>query len=635
MYQMKESIPLFQKMDRNERKPTCKCVTMLSFVLILVGLGAYLSPAKPVQRIPVTATIESNDGMTLQYQTSSTYKGAVLEYDSVYHKSYYWYKNGGFDHEDLITSSDQAKYWQDQNIERITPYVQRASRQKVDILVLSEFALNGLVPTREEMFFYLEFVPDPHGDECTTDPTACTPCNNDAFSERTTLQQLSCLAIENNLNLVVNYGDYRDCEIGVDEDCVDGHYQWNTQIVFDYNGVIISKYYKIHTYKEDEYNVPFEEDPTTFTITLPSDEITTVTFGIVVCYDSIYGSPLLPLVKEGITDFVMSHWWVNTAPTMNIAMWTQAVSKTYGINLLAAANTWKNEGGSANVLTGDWYLRGFGARDSSGSGLYSQGSVMKDYYNQENEGNVGVLLAADMPIGITSNADDLPEMPEYIIANNEDSVNGSSNYCEKSKSIGQAEQLEKGFRNTFSGTLECDTGFSCTVSATISHVVKPLGTDTKPNYIWMYAFDGYYQTPDGGDIWYYENFCAIAVCDANCYFYGSQGDTTHVEFSAIEVSANINENATVFVLSGDNWAKAMDEDGFYETNVNATTGVMTVRKSRNATNKVLLNLSVMGRVYNKDTKVVEVEEDDDPDSSIVHTVNAYVFLWFIGIVLFI
>eukprot|EP01083_Nonionella_stella_P007569 21837_1 len=609
MYQMKESIPLFQKMDRNERKPTCKCVTMLSFVLILVGLGAYLSPAKPVQRIPVTATIESNDGMTLQYQTSSTYKGAVLEYDSVYHKSYYWYKNGGFDHEDLITSSDQAKYWQDQNIERITPYVQRASRQKVDILVLSEFALNGLVPTREEMFFYLEFVPDPHGDECTTDPTACTPCNNDAFSERTTLQQLSCLAIENNLNLVVNYGDYRDCEIGVDEDCVDGHYQWNTQIVFDYNGVIISKYYKIHTYKEDEYNVPFEEDPTTFTITLPSDEITTVTFGIVVCYDSIYGSPLLPLVKEGITDFVMSHWWVNTAPTMNIAMWTQAVSKTYGINLLVAANTWKNEGGSANVLTGDWYLRGFGARDSSGSGLYSQGTAKRDYYNQVNEPNVGVLLAADMPIGITSNADDLPDLPEYIIANNEDSVSGSGNYCEKSKILGEvpAQLSRRGGigQKEHSGTLTCDSGFSCSVSATISRLVKQRGTDTKKNWMWMYVFDGYYQTPDGGDIWYYENFCVIGVCDENCYNYGTQGDTTRVEFSAIELSANFDEDATMFILSGDDRAKPVDQDGFYDMSTDETTGITTVSKAPTTEDKVLLNLSVMGRVYSKDTKVVK------------------------------
>eukprot|EP01084_Bolivina_argentea_P297137 511836_1 len=609
MYQMKESIPLFQKMDRNERKPTCKCVTMLSFVLILVGLGAYLSPAKPVQRIPVTATIESNDGMTLQYQTSSTYKGAVLEYDSVYHKSYYWYKNGGFDHEDLITSSDQAKYWQDQNIERITPYVQRASRQKVDILVLSEFALNGLVPTREEMFFYLEFVPDPHGDECTTDPTACTPCNNDAFSERTTLQQLSCLAIENNLNLVVNYGDYRDCEIGVDEDCVDGHYQWNTQIVFDYNGVIISKYYKIHTYKEDEYNVPFEEDPTTFTITLPSDEITTVTFGIVVCYDSIYGSPLLPLVKEGITDFVMSHWWVNTAPTMNIAMWTQAVSKTYGINLLVAANTWKNEGGSANVLTGDWYLRGFGARDSSGSGLYSQGTAKRDYYNQVNEPNVGVLLAADMPIGITSNADDLPDLPEYIIANNDASVSGSGNYCEKSKILGEvpAQLSRRGGigQKEHSGTLTCDSGFSCSVSATISRLVKQRGTDTKKNWMWMYVFDGYYQTPDGGDIWYYENFCVIGVCDENCYNYGTQGDTTRVEFSAIELSANFDEDATMFILSGDDRAKPVDQDGFYDMSTDETTGITTVSKAPTTEDKVLLNLSVMGRVYSKDTKVVK------------------------------
>eukprot|EP01083_Nonionella_stella_P007568 21836_1 len=594
---------------------TCKRIAIVSFVvLLLIGLVSHLSISsiKDSASIYDTPAIEVS-APTQQNETtkhpSSTYKAAVVEYTSVYHKSYYWFPNGSLDYTDLINSSEEAKYWQNQNIARITPYVQNASSQNVDILVLSEGALNGLVPTRQEMFFYLEFVPDPEGDECASNSTACMPCNNDDFSERTTLQQLSCLAIENNLNLVVNYGDYRDCEIGVDEDCVDGHYQWNTQIVFDYNGVIISKYYKIHTYKEDEYNVPFEEDPTTFTITLPSDEITTVTFGIVVCYDSIYGSPLLPLVKEGITDFVMSHWWVNTAPTMNIAMWTQAVSKTYGINLLVAANTWKNEGGSANVLTGDWYLRGFGARDSSGSGLYSQGTAKRDYYNQVNEPNVGVLLAADMPIGITSNADDLPDLPEYIIANNEDSVSGSGNYCEKSKILGEvpAQLSRRGGigQKEHSGTLTCDSGFSCSVSATISRLVKQRGTDTKKNWMWMYVFDGYYQTPDGGDIWYYENFCVIGVCDENCYNYGTQGDTTRVEFSAIELSANFDEDATMFILSGDDRAKPVDQDGFYDMSTDETTGITTVSKAPTTEDKVLLNLSVMGRVYSKDTKVVK------------------------------
>eukprot|EP01084_Bolivina_argentea_P296852 511331_1 len=610
--QTQEISPLLQKTRTNQCKATCKFVTLLLFALIVIGLGAYsylphLPSSMEFESRARAPAAQSHPKMQLTYETKGTYKGAVLEYNSVYHKTYYWSKKGELLAKDFLTNSEDAKTFQTQNIERIAPYVQQASDEEVDILVLSEFALNGLVPTREEMFLYLEIVPDPEGDECRADANACTPCNNNDFAGRTTLQQLSCLAADNDINLVVNYGDYRDCAVGVDEACEDGHYQWNTMIVFDYEGVIISKYKKIHTYKEDEYDVPLEEDPTRFTITLPSDKITEVTFGILICYDSMYASPLLPLIKDGVTDFVMSHWWVNSGPVMNIDMWLQALSNTYGINLLFAANTWVNEGSAENTLTGAYYLRGYNARDSSGSGLYSKGAVISDWYNQNNVEKVGVLVSGVMPIGITSNAYALPYMPDYIEGNIAD-VQGAGKFYEKSQILGEVKKSKRDEMD-FEGTLELDSGFKCTVSATVK-LLKPSGGDTRKNWIWMYAFDGYFQTPDGGNIWYYENVCVIGVCDWNCYNYGTQGDTTHVQFSAISVKANFDDDATMFVMSGDDAAKPVGKvevDGkevdFYETSTLAGGDTM-IAKREGTDDKVLLNLSVLGRVFSKDVKVI-------------------------------
>eukprot|EP00488_Nonionellina_sp_1-RS-2012_P001522 TRINITY_DN245_c0_g1_i1.p1 TRINITY_DN245_c0_g1~~TRINITY_DN245_c0_g1_i1.p1 ORF type:complete len:174 (+),score=33.52 TRINITY_DN245_c0_g1_i1:305-826(+) len=148
-------------------------------------------------------------------------------------------------------------------------------------------------------------------------------------------------------------------------------------------------------------------------------------------------------------------------------------------------------------------------------------------------------------------------MPPYIETNNTGDVTGTGTFCEEKGIIAPVNPSSAG--KFYTKTLTCvETGFSCTVTAKINRIQGQPGTGSK-NWLFMYVFDGYYQQPDGGGVYYYENFCSIAVCDENCYYNGYQGDTSRTVFDSISVTANFDEDATMFVLSADDTAKAVQD----------------------------------------------------------------------------
>lgn len=116
------------------------------------------------------------------------------------------------------------------------------------------------------------------------------------------------------------------------------------------------------------------------------------------------------------------------------------------------------------------------------------------------------------------------------------------------------------------------------------------------NYLFMYIMSGYYGTPDGGNVSYYEHFCSISVCDESCYA-ALPGFTTHTMFSDISISGNFGEDSTLFKLVGDYSGKSADD---VAEGLAVTRSGDDVVVSGEDVNEVLLGLSVIGRVFDKD-----------------------------------
>lgn len=107
---------------------------------------------------------------------------------------------------------------------------------------------------------------------------------------------------------------------------------YNTNIVFDRRGVIVSRYRKFNLFNEPTTSVTADVELGHFTTDF------NVTFGHFVCFDILFRSPALDLWTHlGIRDFAYPTMWFSELPFMSAVqtqnMWTAGVG---GVNLLAA-----------------------------------------------------------------------------------------------------------------------------------------------------------------------------------------------------------------------------------------------------------------------------------------------------------
>jgi len=108
----------------------------------------------------------------------------------------------------------------------------------------------------------------------------------------------SCLAAQNHIVVVINMYDRQPCQQGSGS-CKDGHFQYNTEVVFDEKGTIIAKYHKMHPWFAEAFDTP-PKNLVTFTTSFG------VKFGLMVCFDIAFPSPGPELVKMGVTHFPYS-----------------------------------------------------------------------------------------------------------------------------------------------------------------------------------------------------------------------------------------------------------------------------------------------------------------------------------------
>ena len=118
------------------------------------------------------------------------------------------------------------------------------------IVVFPESAILGvdLERTRKEIYPYLEEIPTPQSN------IEILPCNDIEYLDRPILRNLSCFARKYNIVLVANMGEVQHCSSSSFIDCPrDGHFQFNTNVVFETNGRLIAKYRKAHLYGVENY----------------------------------------------------------------------------------------------------------------------------------------------------------------------------------------------------------------------------------------------------------------------------------------------------------------------------------------------------------------------------------------------
>lgn len=214
--------------------------------------------------------------------------------------------------------------------------------QNTDIVVFPEMTLNKMTTAFE-----------------TPEPSArISPC--DDSSSANLLKLISCSAKNFRRYVVVNAitkARCPDAEMIENKDprnCSarpDGLSYYNTNLVFDRTGVIISRYRKFNLFGE-QVDKPFKPTLQTFETDFG------VTFGHFICFDMMFRSPAVELARSGITDIIFATMWFSELPFLTAVQVQQNWAYVNNVNLLAS--------GANNHIVG-----------STGSGIYAgrKGSI--------------------------------------------------------------------------------------------------------------------------------------------------------------------------------------------------------------------------------------------------------------------
>lgn len=193
----------------------------------------------------------------------------------------------------------------------------------LDVIVFPEMTFNGMQTAVE--------IPKP------TD--RISPCNDASFPDESLVKQISCSAKNHQRYVVVNMvtkvacpdsdmianNDPRNCS-----DRADGMSYYNTNVVFDRSGTLISHYRKYNLFGES-VDKPFKPAAVWF------DTDFGVRFGHFICFDLMFRSPALDLVRyEGITDIIFPTMWFSELPFLTAVQAQQHWAYTNNVNLLAA-----------------------------------------------------------------------------------------------------------------------------------------------------------------------------------------------------------------------------------------------------------------------------------------------------------
>lgn len=288
---------------------------------------------------------------------------------------------------------------------------------------------------RDAMRPFCELVPS----DITGSPPI-TPCQDAQFqtADYFQLRTASCLAQQLSVYLMIDMCDIQPCSSSsTSPPCPsDGHFQYNTLVVFDPMGVLVVRYHKSHLFGETGELDQADPVPTTFTASFVRStnslhkntfnnnnndvndeefESVKVEFGIFVCFDILYPHPVLDLVlpPSKVRHFLTSVEWTNVPPTLFASLVQQSFSALHRIALVAS-----------NVAT---------SVGNAGGGIYVDGQVQASWFQpfMNTSERHNVILTAEVPF-------DLDEFHEQHYDDNNISTDDNDNIPNEDLSLTQS-----------------------------------------------------------------------------------------------------------------------------------------------------------------------------------------------------
>ncbi|XP_001355090.3 vanin-like protein 2 [Drosophila pseudoobscura] len=198
--------------------------------------------------------------------------------------------------------------------------IESADARDLDIIVFPEHILNN----RETATFV------PHGSQ---NVTPCYATDYEVF-----LVELSCAARSSGIYVVLNVVEKELCANGAGAATLDpcpatGVRHFNTNVVLDRRGRVVSRYRKTHLWRQEYYStsVLVEPDVAIFETDFG------VTFGHFICFDMLFYDPAMRLVHErNVTDIIYPTYWFSELPFLTAVQLQEGWAFGNDVNLLAA-----------------------------------------------------------------------------------------------------------------------------------------------------------------------------------------------------------------------------------------------------------------------------------------------------------
>uniref|UniRef100_A0A665U5L8 Biotinidase n=1 Tax=Echeneis naucrates TaxID=173247 RepID=A0A665U5L8_ECHNA len=290
--------------------------------------------------------------------SGSSYTAAVYEHHFILDQK----------HHAPLSRAEALQHMQ-KNLDVYEPQAAQAAQQGAQILVFPEYGLNGFNFTRTSISGYLETIPDPeeeHWNPCT-DPQR--------HSNTEVLHTLSCMARRHSLYLVANMGDLQPCPLKSSPSSTcppDGHWQFNTNVVFRSDGELVARYHKENLYFEQAFDTPPQPEIVTFDTPFAGK------FGLLTCFDILFKEPTVSLLEKGVHQLIFPTAWMNKLPLMYSVAVQRSISLGVNVTLLAA-----------NIRHNRWKM--------TGSGIYTPFSATY-HHAQKGDPEEGKLLVATVPV---------------------------------------------------------------------------------------------------------------------------------------------------------------------------------------------------------------------------------------------
>ncbi|KAI8497906.1 Biotinidase [Branchiostoma belcheri] len=423
------------------------------------------------------------------------------------------------------------------NLDVYQVQTREAKRQGADIIVFPEDGIYGF-QSRDDLYPYLETIPDP-------ERIVWNPCDDPGrFNDTQVQRELSCMAKENDIYVVANFGDKQFCHVSEDSSCpADGRYQFNTDVVFDNEGTLVARYHKEHLFMSElQFNRPPSVEFTTFQTPFGK-------FGVFTCFDVLFRDPAVGLVEDyGVDTIVFPTAWMDVLPLFVSVEFHQAWAMGMGVNFLSA---------NTHVIE----------RRMTGSTISTPSGAVSYYHDMSS--TEGRLLVAEIPIKPMKRAVTSTELPitEHDTAFVSDLFGDPFTFVELQKESDYV--------------IVCQNDLCCSLNYTKS------GSTSE-----IYAF-GVFDDLHTNEGQYYLQICALVKCaNSSRDSCGQPTSNAQTTFSHLQLAGNF-KFPHVFpevLTKGVGMDLAVGEWSYQDGALVSTSGISTP----------LLSAALFGRVYERD-----------------------------------